>query len=261
MHTVCPFHALIAQRDAVAKMLEIELSDLAGFPVFPDSNGQICDKAAVVATFRAVAELLGFSAEEILDVKGHVCRVSGAQHLAMLGFDIVLIQLMARWASEIVLRYIAEAPLGAITDTYRKLAAGRSLASQLDAIVSEVSDLRTQLASMTVATTTELATERAVASSIALYSDESTVSSAIVNKASGKIHIPYLGDCGIEEPGRAKCGWRFTDAERDFLPQLPRDNAPLICGVCLPKHKRACRIADNSVAAVSSLVASSSSSS
>jgi hypothetical protein len=257
---VCPFHALISQRDLVAKALELDLNDLEGFPVFPDSNGQVCDKAAVVATFKAIAELLGFSVEEILDVKGHVCRVSGAQHLAMLGFDIVLIQLMARWASEIALRYIAEAPLGAITDTYRNLAAGRSLASQLDAIVTDVSELRTQLAAMTTSTTTELASERAVASSIALYSDETSVSSVLVNKASGKVHIPYR-DCGIEVPGKAKCGWKYTDAERDILPHLPRDNAPLICGVCLPKHKRACRLADSSLAPVSSLVASSSSSS
>jgi hypothetical protein len=168
---------------------------------------------------------------------------------------------MARWASEIVLRYIAEAPLGAITDTYRKLAAGRSLASQLDSIVAEVSDLRGQLASMATATTTELATERAVAASVALFSDETTGSTILVNRASGKIHLPYLGVGGIVESGRAKCGWRFTNDEHDLLQQLPRDNAPLICGVCLPKHKRACRLADCALVASSSLVASDSSSS
>jgi hypothetical protein len=251
----------MAQRDAVAKLLGIDINDMAGIPVFPDANGDTCDKAAVVATFRAVAEMMGFTEEETSDVKGHVCRVSGAQHLAMLGFDIVLIQLMARWASELVLRYIAEAPLGAITDTYRKLAAGRSLASQLDSIVGELSDLRTQLASMAIATTTELVAEQTVAVGVARFSDESAISTILVNRASGKIHLPYIGGDGIEEMGRAMCGWRFTQDEMDILPQLPRTTARLICGVCLPKHKRACKIADSSLAASSSLVATSSSSS
>ena len=114
---------------------------------------------------------------------------------------------------------------------------------------------------MATASTTELAAERAVAAGVALFSDETTSSSILVNRISGKIHLPYLGEGGIEEPGRAKCGWRFTHDEHDVLPQLPRTNAPLICGVCLPKHKRACRLADNALAASSSLVATSSSSS
>ena len=38
-------------------------------------------------------------------------RVTGARLMAGMGFSIVLIQLMARWSFEAVLRYVAEAPL------------------------------------------------------------------------------------------------------------------------------------------------------
>ena len=48
----------------------------------------------------------------------------------------------------VVLRYIAEAPLGTVTETYRKLAAGRSLATQLDELLTEVSALRGQVDAM-----------------------------------------------------------------------------------------------------------------
>ena len=118
--------------------------------------------------------------------------MSGAQHLAMMGFDVVLIQLMARWASEVTLRYIAEAPLGAITDTYRKLAAGRSLASQLDSINVELNDLRLQLAAMSAATTVELTSERVLASSIAQFREDSDTSQFLSNDASGKFHLPFM---------------------------------------------------------------------
>lgn len=259
---ICPFHSLLCQRDAVAHMLELEYADLAEFPVFPNAAGEACDKSAVVATFRAVAELLGMHPDETKDIKGHLCRVSGAQHLAMLGFDIVLIQLMARWASEVVLRYIAEAPLGAITSTYRNLAAGRSLASQLDSIMVEISDLRVQLASMSAATATELASERTLSSSVAQYSEECLDATYLVNNSSGKIHIPFIGRDALLVTGRAKCGWRFSSDEHSVITQLPRAGAPMIRGVCLPKHRRACSIADASDSAPThSLVDTASSSS
>ena len=55
---------------------------------------------------------------------GHVFRVSGARHLAGLGLPQESIMLMARWRSAIVLHYIREAPLQAMTAEYRARRAG-----------------------------------------------------------------------------------------------------------------------------------------
>ena len=38
----------------------------------------------------------------------------------MLGVELVVIALLARWASSVVLRYAAEAPLAQLTDTYKQ---------------------------------------------------------------------------------------------------------------------------------------------
>ena len=43
----------------------------------------------------------------------HVCRVSGAQFLSRLGYSLEAIQLIGRWGSDAVKRYIQEAPLAA----------------------------------------------------------------------------------------------------------------------------------------------------
>ena len=111
----------------MAAILSRDVEDLAHVPVFPDFYGDVVTKAAVVRTVQVVATLTGMAPAKVSGVTGHVCRITGSQHLAMLGFDIVLIMLMARWASDIVHRYISEAPLGSITEKYRQLAAGRSL--------------------------------------------------------------------------------------------------------------------------------------
>ena len=50
---------------------------------------------------------------------GHSLRVTGARLMAGMGISVVLIQLMARWSSDVVLRYVAEAPLQGMSDAYR----------------------------------------------------------------------------------------------------------------------------------------------
>jgi hypothetical protein len=40
---------------------------------------------------------------------GHSLRVLGARNLDVMGINLMLIQLMARWSSDVVLRYVADA--------------------------------------------------------------------------------------------------------------------------------------------------------
>ena len=96
----CPFHAIVNQ-------LEILRSSHGGegsSPLFPTISGGFVDKRHVVTS------IFG----------GHSLRVTGARLMAGMGISIVLIQLMARWSSEAVLRYVAEAPLQGMSDAYRK---------------------------------------------------------------------------------------------------------------------------------------------
>ena len=47
-------------------------------------------------------------------------RISGGRHLASLNIDLIIIQLMARWGSWTIMRYVADAPLSRITEGYVK---------------------------------------------------------------------------------------------------------------------------------------------
>ena len=62
--------------------------------------------------------------------------MQGTQFLAPMGLELFKIQLLARWASPIIMRYAATAPLRAITGDFRRL---RQQASR-DDVMKEVRD-------------------------------------------------------------------------------------------------------------------------
>lgn len=104
---ICPYHLMKAHLQAIDK--EDPTS-----PLFPSKSGQFLTKEESVQLIRAaVTNTFGPSIElERIDrLGGHSLRVSGAQAMARAGIDVVVIQLMGRWGSSTVLRYIQEAPL------------------------------------------------------------------------------------------------------------------------------------------------------
>lgn len=242
----CPYRAILRQRAAVCAVLECRIIDLGCVPVFPALDGTACSKEAVVATFRGVGTLLGKDETAVAELGGHLCRVTGAQHLARLGFDVVLIRLMARWSPDVVLRYIAEAPLGTVTETYRKLAAGRSMSGQLDSLFTEMSELRSRLDTMSVRATEALVEETALEEAVVEarpFGEE-----YLVNHASGKFHLQFRARDGVVDPWKAKCGWRYKELEADIATVLPLTDHTMICGVCLPRQRRAAMLASKQVA-------------
>jgi hypothetical protein len=236
---------------------------MADTPVFPNSEGGACSKQSVVRTFREIAVLLGIPPDELEGIVGHLCRVTGAQHMAIMGLDIVLIRLMARWAGETVLRYIAEAPLGTITDAYKKLATGRSMPSQLEDLFSDISALKTKMTSMparemATAATLEWAAEEELRSDSRIENKEHE-QTYLANVSSDKYHLPYLNQDGVVVANRAKSGWRVQDHESSVALTLSSSDPAMICGVCLPAHRRVCRAGQMAQLATPPLLCSSSS--
>ena len=99
-------------------------------PLFCDAHGKRCTRAAFVLTIEIMAQMCS---QTIVDALGrrkfgeHVPRISGSRHLARIDIPTSIIMLVARWGSQVVLKYIAEAPLTALTKLYRqRLAAAMS---------------------------------------------------------------------------------------------------------------------------------------
>ena len=84
------------------------------FPLFPNSEGEVCTKDAMAATFKAAARHLDLpesSPDGLETMSGHTLRVTGAQGLSRLGLDLWAIQLFGRWGSEAVNGYVRLVPL------------------------------------------------------------------------------------------------------------------------------------------------------
>ena len=122
-HKQCPFCAAVILKAELVKRFGNKAGHLpAGLPLFPTKGGVWCERAGFVKTVVAMADAchvdliddLGrFSAGE------HVWRVTGARMLARANIPLPHIMLVARWGSNIVMRYVADAPIANIASAFR----------------------------------------------------------------------------------------------------------------------------------------------
>ena len=86
-------------------------------PLFPSSTGTVVTKQAMAKTIEAAATQLDIplaAPDGCERVSGHSLRVSGAQGLARLGWDLWAIQLHGRWHSDVVKHYVRDAHLSPV---------------------------------------------------------------------------------------------------------------------------------------------------
>ena len=108
VHRLCPWHT--AERHL------IRLTSMSGIrpgspsPLMPDRNGNVVTKAmAGISVYHE-----GEEHHKLPRFGGHAMRVSGAMVLANAQVPVYLIQLLGRWSSSAVERYIQNAPLTSV---------------------------------------------------------------------------------------------------------------------------------------------------
>lgn len=118
----CPYHAACRHIEALRGMsnggagIGQDVGENAA--LFPTSAGATVTKDAVVRTIEALGDRLGeprFEHDGTRRFGGHSLRVSGARWLASKGLPAEKISSLARWESQIVLRYIGDAALSDLT--------------------------------------------------------------------------------------------------------------------------------------------------
>ena len=131
MLAMCPTHAAWDQLLALESRFEerwISGVPTISLPMFPDAEGKVVSKAAVVETFRWAATLLGVphvSSDGAERLTGHSLRHTGAQGLAKMGVDLLSIQLLGRWGGRCVEGYVR--------DTMHSIAAARARSAAMSA--------------------------------------------------------------------------------------------------------------------------------
>lgn len=229
----CAYHALIRQRDRCI----MKFGHASGMlPVFPDRSGSIVNKSAVVSVIEETAAKLGLPLLDQFGNRrfgGHSMRVSGAQHLAAVGVPLLTIQLLARWASDVVLRYVAEAPLLAVGKIYRMNQAELQLNTVIDKNREELETLQRQHTSFKKEVWEWLDDHKLLKGN----KDNADGCNIVEYIASPRLvlHIPLFQDWRNYPRAvwRAKCGWFFgRGTEFSCCVEGPPDDPSRICKRC-----------------------------
>ena len=209
----------------------------------PGAHVALClaPKSAMVGTIEAVAALCN---EPVLDAAGrrryggHSLRVIGAQFLASAGIPLLTIQLLGRWASDAICRYVAEAPLHSLAaDLLQGAERSRTerIVDDLKDRVAEVAKLHEAL----VARTREQAAAEAVVPVPPSQGQRDPF--FVVNEMAPQrtIHKAWLGSEQDYPPSfwRAPCGWQYGLAAHTRAHSFPPGSRRL-CRRCFCAERR-----------------------
>ncbi|CAE7849420.1 unnamed protein product [Symbiodinium microadriaticum] len=134
---LCPFHAL-------ASLIHGKCPE---DPVFCDAEGRPPSKSGWADTFQDIAAALGLPLvlqNGARAYTGHSARATGAQFLATRGIELWRIQIFGRWGSDIILRYLREAPLAHLSELAVESGHGESIArirGELEALLSKANPI------------------------------------------------------------------------------------------------------------------------
>ena len=130
-HGLCVWHA--AERHLVRVSLRTDLPSSNQSPLFPTASGQTASKHTFIVMMRRVISSTGtdtLRADPDGHMKerfaGHTLRVTGAQLMASCGIPVQLIQLLGRWASSAIQRYVQESPMTQVPNIPLAVNSGRS---------------------------------------------------------------------------------------------------------------------------------------
>jgi hypothetical protein len=208
MTIACPYHAALTIRLDLGRRFGFDNELLPpGLPLFPTASGEWCSREGFIATIRCIADQLCLDPIDEMGrctIGEHVWRVSGARMLALARVPIPTIALMARWGSDIIMRYVELAPLATITATYVQGASGSSHVAHTAVPAPLTHAISMVQPEMTHDEIAEESLEPPVAHASSRYA---------LNNATGVLHIVARRKTwGRLIPGRTNCG-------RDYLNQ------------------------------------------
>ena len=254
----CPFCAGTAQLVLLRQRFGSPLPPL--LPLFPTEDATAAKKVDIIRTLEANLLCIGVQVQAPTGERlfgGHSFRVAGARRLAALGVEVAKIMVLARWASDAVLRYVREAPLEHLAAEVLELESQKRLVNtievleaKLDAISRKVDHQAVDVGAATVEMRQELDGHVAVLQ--AQFGPNS--GKRIISKCgSGRHKVHLAQDMDPETPPllwRTVCGlgfakWSFT--RHTSTEAFPAD---LLCAKCFGRSEvtRATRSSSSSSA-------------
>ena len=241
----CGYHAVAAAIDwNVVHFSDRDGVVAADLPLFPTADGKIVTKEGmvkaleyyVVATGGVVRSTHG---ERLLG--GHSFRITGSRRLASLGVELMVIMCLARWGTNIIMRYVQDAPLTALTDTYKMLSKKVGYSDELQRLATCADSLRDSLKAQQVHLDAIVSDVRSQSELIAALQRTSSPD-FVRNLASDVVHRILIGDASMAPAHwRTICGWKFGHSAHNRCGDVCSLSWTQICGTCMPSERREAR--------------------
>ena len=238
---VCPY----CEADGILQFHAQRDSDKDS-PFFQDRLGRVLKKVKVVeAIVNIMKELDTMAPGQGGDQSwgGHSMRVSGARHLAAMGLEISLIQLIGRWGSEVVRRYVSDAPLSTVTSVYKQKLTNRDLKEEIARLASV--DDSGSLRRSSGPSESALLTMRGEVDMMKTQIHELELPLLCIMNDSSKIwHQSMIDAPSAPSEWKARCGWRFGFVGFTRSKHLP--TSCQTCRKCMPRSGKQITPVDDS---------------
>ena len=241
MDYVCPYHSLARQFDLLHANFGINSTLPDWLPLFPDVQGGFVNKSTVVTIVETAALSLNEPLTNPLGHRrygGHSLRTSGARLLSALGIELFKIQLLARWVSPVILRYVRDAPLASLTDDYIRLHDRQCDDSEYLPAASSVQKLQGRVEAIETWIADHKQEDLELQGAVSRLNAAGSPSKFVLNVSSGVIHRVLVDGLHVHpSTWRTCCGWRFHAANVQRFEHLCLQSHRTVCDKCLPEER------------------------
>lgn len=223
----CPYHVMKAYLKDLARHFGYVHDQLpAQLPLFPDAQGKVATKAAMVAAFESVLTRAGLPTRDAAGRRrfgGHSCRVAGCRFWVLHGVEVQKVQVFARWGSNIVLRYVADTPVADITRDAATASVAKKARSAKGPDFGKLQEAIADAVKQVEALRAEVANLHTMANP-----------QYVLNASTHAAHRVLVGGVGTNPSvWKTFCGWRFGGAKFTLAAQGPSPGARR-CEKCFP---------------------------
>ena len=237
--SLCPYHVMVGH----LRLLSFRFGAPGpedSLPLFPSAAGSPPSKAAILSSLKVALTRAGQPSDR---VGGHQFRVSGCRHLIRSGVPVPTVMLLARWASNIALRYAGEAPLASLSQAYRgkvsgaAAPAGEDNSTAMAALRDRVTSLEADIAARPIPYLPPSPDALRFLENIT--DDEATpvtdVGSLLVlnHKTLVAHHRGDVSDLDRRLSWKTPCGWSYGNSVFSFL---PAPDGRTCCKTCMARR-------------------------
>ena len=220
-------------------------------PLFPTALGTHAPKTTVVDTFETLGAMIGqptFNPDGMRRFGGHTPRVTGSQAYAVLGIEVNKIRILARHSGDVILRYVADAPLRSLRADLGLSSAGRPASASLPSSSSKAATPQHSAKMTKRIRALEASLEKLRKEMLTQAQDVVALATGfartdqrifIMNTVTACVHFARHHD-----EGHTACGWPFARVRRTasgpafrIINNLVDIPGSMMCDGCLPTEK------------------------